>query len=38
MNNPDIPQSDFYTKATPIKNQGPKMLTTDVVNWMHRII
>lgn len=32
MNNRGIPQSDFYTKAILIKNQGPKMLTTYVVN------
>lgn len=30
MNN--LPQHDFYIKATLIKNQGPKMLTTHVVN------
>lgn len=34
----NLPQRDFYIKATLMKNQGPKMLTTHVVNRMHHII
>lgn len=36
-NNRSISQSEFYTKALLIKNQGCKMLTTYVVNRMHHI-
>lgn len=38
MNNLGTPQRDFYIKTTLIKNQGPRVLTTYVVNQMHRII